>query len=123
MQYFNFTRLIEKYSQDLTVEIPAEGKFNEKGVYEAGKVTKENIRGAVIRHKKFKSFRNEGTVATIDSTLYVLKKLPNAFTGCLLNDGNNLYHIGAELENGAFTGVYAYDLKYHSAFDKKEGAE
>ena len=119
MQYFDFSRLIEKYSADLQVEIPAKGEYNARGEYVAGKPTTQTIRGAVISHRLSKVFRSEGTLTMQDKALFMLSELPEALQGASITDGKQTYHIADKLENGAFTGVYAYTLKFNSAFNKE----
>ena len=51
-----------------------------------------------------------------DRALYMLKPLNKALLGAKIIHEGKLYSIGDLLENSAFTGVWAYTLKYVSAF-------
>ena len=119
MQYFDFSRLIDKYSVDLQAEIPAKGEYNARGEYVAGKPVTKTIRGAVISHRLSKIFRPDGTLTMQDKALFMLSELPNALQGALITDGKQTYHIADKLENGAFTGVYAYTLKFNSTSNEE----
>ena len=119
-QYFNFARLITKYSRPLTAEIPTEGSYDNKGDYVAGTPTKVTFTGAVIAHRQNKIFRSEGTLTEQDRALYMLTPLENALIGAIVTCDGKKYRISSELENATFTGVYAYTLKFQSAFNKED---
>ena len=119
MQYFDFSGLIEKYSVDLQAEIPAKGEYNARGEHIKGEPQIVTIRGAVISRRLSKIFRSDGMLTMQDKALFMLSELPNALQGALITDGNKTYHIADKLENGAFTGVYAYTLKFNSALSKE----
>ena len=116
MAYFNFRRLIEKYSTDFAVDIPTEGYYNDAGDWEKGEPTRKTIRGAIINHRESKIFRSEGKLTGQDKALYMLMPLENSLHGAEIIAGDKIYAIGDLLENGRFTGVWAYTLKYVSAF-------
>ena len=115
-QYFNFQRLIEKYSTDLIAEIPSEGFYDDAGDWQKGEPKQVTIRGAAINHRESKIFRSEGKLTGNDKALYTLHPLKKALHGAKVVHGNKVYSVGDMLENGAFTGVWAYTLKYVSAF-------
>ena len=115
-QYFNFQRLIEKYSTDFIVEIPSEGDWNDAGEWEAGAPKQKTLHGAIISHSESKIYRSEGTLTGQDRALYMLEPLENALHGAKVIHGDNVYSIGDLLNNAPFTGVYAYTLKCVSAF-------
>ena len=118
MQYFNFKRLIEKYSNDFVVEIPSEGYFDDMGEYVSGAAKKATLRGAIISHRESKIFKSAGTLTEQDRALYMLAPLDKSLEGAKIAFRGKYYSIGSLLENSEFTGVYSYSLKYVSAFDK-----
>lgn len=116
-QYFNFKRLIEKYSTDFTVCVPSKDDFDDSGEYVKGTPTKQTFRGAILSHRESKIFKSGGTLTEQDRALYMLEPPPADLQGAELIHGENLYHISSKLENAAFTGVYAYMLKFVSVFN------
>lgn len=117
MANFNFTRLITKYSTEFTAVIPSEGYYNKAGDYVQGAEQEIRLTGAIIAHRESKVFRSEGTITQQDRALYMLKPLENALQGAKVIYKGNTYRIGETLDNGDFTGVWYYNLKYVSAFD------
>lgn len=116
-QNFNFTRLVEKYSVDFVAEIPStNGDYDNAGEWVAGEAKKENLRGAIISHRLSKVFRSEGTLTGQDKALYMLKPLEKCLQGAKVTHEGKIYSIGDLNENSTFTGVWAYTLKYVSAF-------
>lgn len=120
MQYFNFERLINKYATTFTVEVPSSGEYDEFGDYKALPTTKQTLTGAIISHRMSKVFRSEGTLTMNDRALFMSEALPEALQGALVYHEGKTYRVDGELDNASYTGVYAYVLKYQSAFD--EGA-
>lgn len=121
MQYFNFEYLIRKYSTTFTVKVPSKGEYNDRGKFVVGNPTEYSFTGAIISHRQSKVFRSEGRLTQQDRALYMLEPLPDDLQGAFIVYEGNKYTIDSKLENAAFTGVYAYHLKFISAF--KEGAE
>lgn len=113
---FDFSYLINKYATDFTVEIPPEGGYNDAGEWEAGAATKKTLSGAIISHRESKIFRSEGTLTGQDRALYMLEPLEKSLHGAKVIHDDKIYSIGDLLENSEFTGVWAYTLKYVSAF-------
>lgn len=116
MAYFDFQDLIEKYSTDFIIEIPSDGEWNSKGDYVEGKPKRESMYGAIISHRQNKVFRSEGRLTQQDKALYMLKPIKLALDGAKVIHDNKVYHIESMLDNGGFTGCYAYTLKYVSVF-------
>lgn len=116
MQYFNFTRLVEKYMNEFTLLVPTVGEYNDSGDWVDGEATKKVMRGAIISFKESKVFRSEGTLTANDKRLFTLEPLEKALIGSEIIYGNNKYKIDSETENAEFTGVYSYLLKFVSAF-------
>lgn len=113
---FDFSYLINKYATEFIAEIPPEGKYNDAGEWEAGAATKKTLHGAIISHRESKIFRSEGTLTGKDKALYMLEPLEKSLHGAKVIHGDKIYSIGDLLENSGFTGVWAYTLKYVSAF-------
>lgn len=118
MRYFNFDNLIRKYTTTFTAEIQTEKEVNSKGDYVRGEPKKVELQGAIISHRQSTVFRSEGTVKSQDKALFMTEPLPDALQGAKVIHDGKVYSIGDELENGAFTGVWKYTLKYCSAFNK-----
>lgn len=116
MAYFNFKRLIDKYSKDFIAEIPAETYYDEMGEERKGTPKRYNLHGAIISHRESKVFRSEGTLSSQDRALYMLEPLENALRLAKIIYEGNVYSVGDSLDNSGFTGVWAYTLKYVSAF-------
>lgn len=118
MQYFNFQRLINKYSSTFTAEYTEEGKYNTRGVYEDGKTVTKELTGAIMSIRAQKIFRSEGTLTTQDRQLYMTEPLERALLGAIVTHEGERYRVQEDAENAEFTGVYAYILKSNSAFNK-----
>lgn len=120
MQYFNFSNLIRKYSKTLTAKLPATGEYNNLGDYVKSEPTKITFVGAIISHRENKVFRSAGTLTQQDKALYMLEPLSFDLQGALVVEEGKTYRVESKLENAAFTGVFAYTLKYQSAFNTTE---
>jgi hypothetical protein len=118
MAFFDFKRLIEKYSDKFIAEIPSEGYYNDKGDFVKGDPQRYELRGAIIAHRESKVFRSEGTITSQDRALYMLEPLDNALKSAKVIYKGKVYSVGDELENSELTGVWNYQLKYCSAFDE-----
>lgn len=118
-QYFDFTYLVKKYISDFVAEIPSEGYFNDMGRWVEGSKTQKTLQGAIISHKQSKVFKSGGTITQQDKALYMLEPLENSLQGAKITHEGKCYTIGSELENSKFTGVWAYNLTFVSAFDKE----
>ena len=117
MRYFNFDRLITKYSTEFIVRIPIEGGNAKYGTNKPKTFKNITMQGAIISHSETKIFRSEGTLSQQDKALYMLKPIDNALKGAELVHDNKVYRIGDLLENSTFTGVWSYSLKYISVFN------
>lgn len=121
MQYFNFSRLINKYSTEFIAVVPSERIINDAGEWVYTEPTREILQGAIISHRENKVFRSEGTLSEKDRALFMLEPLKFDLQGVEVIHEGNKYGISSKLENAKFTGVHAYTLKWISAF--KEGGE
>ena len=116
-QYFDFSDLIEQYSVDFVAEIPSEGgKWNDKGDYVESEPQKTALHGAIIAHRESKVYKSNGAITTQDKALYMLEPLENSLQGAKVTHEGKRYSIGSLLENSEFTGVWAYNLQFVSAF-------
>ncbi len=120
MQYFNFARLVHKYNSELTVIVPSTGNYDDRGILVKGETQKVTLQGAVINHTESKIYRAEGKLTAMDKRLFTLEPIKEALLGAKVIYDNKVFSIDNNVENSKFTGVYAYTLKYVSAFDKEE---
>ena len=118
MAFFDFSRLIKKYSTDFIAEIPSKSGYDDSGDYVKGEPKQITKRGAIISHRESKIFRSEGTITSQDRALYMLEPLDDALKSAKIIHEGKTYSVGDMLDNGEFTGVWAYTLKYVSAFKK-----
>lgn len=118
MKYFNLDSLIDKYSVDFTVISTSEGSYNDLGDWVSGNTIETTKRGAIIGISDTKMYRSEGMLTSKDRELYMKESL-----GCDFDNAHVVYNgIKYKVEsmpndNHEFTGVYAYTLKYVSAFN------
>ena len=121
MQYFNFTRLVHKYQKEITVVIPAEKHLNDSGRWEYSEPKELSLLGAVIRHRESKVYRSAGTLTADDYALYLTEEPNIKLIGSQVICDNKTFNVESALNNSEFTGVWAYNLKYVSAFKEKGG--
>lgn len=117
MQYFNFSRLLGKYKRELTIMTYSEGSYDNKGDYVKGGMTESTIEGAVINFSENKVYRSGGTITANDKRLFLQSPLGSTMIGSKAVLDGNEYSVEDGTENAAYTGVYAYTLKYVSAFE------
>lgn len=123
MQLYNFKRLIRKYNSEFTLITLTDGYYDDAGDWIKGEAKETTLNGAVISFKESKIYRSEGTLTTNDRRLFTLEPVPNALKGTKAVVNGILYSIEDCTENAKFTGVYAYTLRYISAFNEKEKAK
>ena len=116
MPYFNFTNLIKKYSKGFIAELPSEAYYDNNGDLVKGTPIRYELHGAIISHRESKIFRSEGTLTGQDRALYMLEPLSNALQLAKIIYDGKVFSVGDSLINSEFTGVWAYTLKYVSAF-------
>lgn len=122
MQYFNFKRLIQKYQSEFKAITLVDGQFNEKGDFVKGEKTEKVIYGAIISHKESRVLRADGLLSANDKRLFMLEPIEKALLGSKAVYDGRVYNIEDCTQNAKFTGVWAYTLKYVSAFDDEGGA-
>ena len=121
MAYFDFKRLVKKYSKQVTVIIPAVGDYDDYGDYQEGKPTETTLEGAVIRHRQNKINQSNGVLTEDDYAFYVTEKPAFNIIGTTVICDNQQFTVKSKLDNSEFTGVWGFNLKYISAFNGKEG--
>lgn len=120
MQFFNFKRIIKKYSKEFVAIIPSEGgEIDNMGEWVSSEPKKVTLHGAIISHRESKVFKSGGAITQQDKALYMLTPLEKSLQGAKVIYEGKYYSIGSELENSEFTGVWAYNLQYVSAFGKE----
>ena len=122
-QYFDFSRLIQKYSREFTVIKNGEKTLNEAGDWVYEEPTETKLYGAIIGFSENKVHRSEGTLSTMDKALHLLEPLDNALMGATVVFNGEKYRIETQKgkDNADFTGCYSYTLKWTSAFKKEKG--
>ena len=116
MQHFNFTRLVEKYSDEFTVIVPSKKVLNDGGDWVDGEPEKKVLYGAIIGRGEKITFRSSGNLTEKDKRLFMLEELDKALLGASVVYDGDKYSILSSTDNSKFTGVWAYTLKYVSAF-------
>lgn len=117
-QYFDFSSVIEDYSDTFVVITHTKGGYDDAGDWQEGQETLDEYTGAIISFKESKVFRAEGKITSKDKRLFMQKPLPDALMGASVVHDGQKYTIESEHENARFTGVYSYFLRHVSAFDK-----
>jgi len=119
MAYFNFNRLIEKYTTEFIAVIPSAGEFDDTGKWVDSGETKQTLQGAIIGFTESKLFRSEGTLTVKDKHLFMLEPIDKALLGATVIYENEKFSITDDKSaNAKFTGVYSYVLKFNSAFNE-----
>lgn len=118
--YFNFKRLINKYSTTFTALTPPQSGFNTKGDHIEGEPVKTTLEGAIIRHRENKVIRSDGAFTSKDYALYMLTEPAFDLIGSIVHYEGERFRVDSKLDNSKFTGVWAYNLKYLSAFEVKK---
>ena len=123
MQRFNFQRIVQKNSSEFKVVILLSKYLNDSGDWVQGETKEITLEGALIKHRTSKIFNSNGKLTSKDMALYRTEPIEQALYGANIvyedESGKNVYHIENYLENAKFTGVWAYTLKYVSAFNKE----
>lgn len=122
MKYFNFDRLIRKYSRDFTVAVKSKGAYDAKGDWIDGAVNEVKMSGAIMALAESKVNNSNGAYTTKDKALYMTSPIDNALLGAEVIFYGDTYTIESVtgLSDAEFTGVYHYIMKWVSVFDDKE---
>lgn len=116
-QYFDFSGLIDDYSNKFVVVTHTNAGYDKKGDYQSGQEVRTEYTGAIIAFRESKVLRSEGVITTKDRRLFTEQPLPQALVGAFVEYRGQKYRIDSELDNAEFTGIYSYLLKWVSAFD------
>lgn len=119
-QYFDFSPLIQDFSNKFTVITHTDGGYDEAGDWQDGQEIREEKTGAIIAFKESKVFRSDGKITMQDRRLFMQKPLPAALMGASVIYKGDKYMIESQHENAEFTGVYSYLLRYVSAFGEEK---
>lgn len=117
MKYFNFESLIKKYETSFTVISTRDGEYDDKGDWQPGAEEKSEMSGAIISLKEDKIYRSQGLLTEKDRELFMIKPLSEGLIGSTVIYKGNKYKVQETTDNSDFTGIWAYTLKYVSAFD------
>ena len=115
-KYFNFERLIKKYSVEFSAITLLNGYYDDTGEWIKGDTEITTLKGAIISQSESKVFRSEGALTTKDKQLFMLKPIDDKLHGAKIVYEGEAYSLTNCVDNANFTGVYAYTLKYISAF-------
>jgi len=117
MAYFNFLRLIQKYTSEFKLLKYQDGYYNDLGEYVQNDVTEDILCGAIINFKESKIYRSEGTLTSQDKRLFTLKPICNNLERAIVIHNGKKYNVEESKQNAKFTDVYSYILRYVSVFD------
>lgn len=115
-KYYNFKRLIKRYSVKFSAITLSAGYYDDLGEWVKGEAITHELSGAIISISENKIFNSNGALTAKDKQLYMLQPIDNKLHGAKVIYEGNAYSITQSVENAQFTGVYAYTLKYISAF-------
>ena len=119
MSYFNFARLVQKYSGEFKAITLLTGYYNDSGDWEDAETKEVTLQGAIIKHRDNKIYKSNGTLTAKDRALFMLEPISDKLIGSQVVYENDVYSVQSNLENAKFTGIYSYTLKYVSAFKEK----
>lgn len=120
MQYFNFGRLVQKYSRPFICEIKASGYYDDLGEWYAPTLKRYETEGAVMSISSSKLYHSDGAYTTKDKILYMLSPIDDALLNAEIVFNKNVYRIESDTgcDEGEYTGVYSYTLKWISVFEE-----
>lgn len=122
MTYFDFTRLIEKYTRPFTVILKSEGSYNAMGDWVDGENSEREMRGALMSMSERKIYNSNGLYTSKDKILHMTSPIENALLGAEVIFKENVYKVEEvkHADNEDFTGVYSYVLKWVSVFNRRQ---
>ena len=121
MQYFDFTQLIEDYSSEFTLITYAKSELKDNGDVVKGESEAITLNGAIISRGESVIFRSDGKLTAKDKRLFMLAPIDKALLNSQVVYENEVFTIQGSTDNSKFTGVWAYVMKYVSAFNQKGG--
>lgn len=122
MQYFNFSRLIRKYSRPFTCELKDVGGYDDLGEYVTPTDGVITMNGAIFSALEAKRYQPDGVYSEKDKILYTLTPINNALLGAEVIFKDNVYSVenSTGADDAEFTGVYTYRLKWVSVFERRK---
>lgn len=108
---YNFNRLVNKYSNDITVKFSGEGKYV-NGRYVPGESSKTTVRGAVIPYSTSKIFQSGGNIKLTDMQLYTLDPVGFDLDTVKIIYKDKTYNVEQDTDYTDFSDVYVYKLVY-----------
>ena len=121
MQHFNFRRLIEKYSSEFTVITYGKSETKDNGDIVKPEPKKTTLYGAILSRGESVVFRSDGNLTAKDKRLFMLTEIDKALLNSKVVYEGEVFKIQGSTDNSKFTGVWAYVMKYVSAFNEKDG--
>lgn len=114
-QYFDFKRLIEKYSDEFIYREESNGSYV-GGIWQGGKAVETTKTGAILSYSLTKIYQSGGVLTQQDRVLYSYE--PLNLNAKVIYEGNK-YNIESNeyLGNEKFTGFFVYSLKWVSVVD------
>ena len=112
MAYHDYTRLINKFSDDVTISIPSNGGYDKYGIWQENEPTEITIKGAVIAFKENTVYRSEGNIKAQDKRLLTVQPIDKALDGAIATHKGKKYSINQMSDNSQFTGCYSYLLSF-----------
>lgn len=106
MKIYNFSRLVEKYSNDIELKSEEAGSYN-GGRYVRGQVTTQTVRGAIIPYTTEKIYQSGGYIKSTDLQLYTLYKIDLASR---VSYKGRTYKVEEDSDYSDYSDVYVYRL-------------
>lgn len=113
---YNFTRLVNKYSNPFEVIYQQEGSYI-GGKYVAGGELKEPAMGAIIPMSERKIYGSGGTYTTKDRQLIMLESIKRPLKEVKVRYKGCEYSVEQETDYTDYSDVNVYWLKWVSNFD------
>ena len=119
MRYFNFGRLVQKYSRPFVCKIKETGYYDDLGEWYAPPPKRYEAEGAVMSISSSKLYHSDGAYAAKDKSLYMLSPIDSALLNAEIIFNNNVYRVESDTgcDEAEYTGVYSYVLKWVSVFE------
>lgn len=119
MRYFNFTRLVNKYSREYTAITLLSGYYDDSGDWVDGETVEVTKQGAIISYGDKTIYNSNGALTEKDMCLLSLEEIAENLIGTEIVFKDNVYTLLSTKNNADFTGVWKYTMKYVSAFKEK----
>lgn len=108
---YNFTRLVNKYSNKLLLKTIAGSGYID-GHYVEGIEMQTNIKGAVVPYSTSKIYQSGGNIKTSDMQLYTLEPLDIHLDNTRIVYKNKTYKVEEDTDYTMFSDVHIYRLIY-----------